>query len=280
MKKALSAVFAILVLVAMVACATDYNVEGTQDNNITGPVEDINLDVCSDNFECGALEMCVKHEVASAKFGYDVYTCKRGCDPDLVTHDDGTVSKGDADTCQRDGDKSLVCDPSTKLCKKLTEETVAPECTKDEDCDDGYVCDDDKCVKERVDVDGDGETTENEDVESTENDVDTAGNKLTCTFSNCRSGYDVTIWYGGLKNEHDPLRVSCGQKVTLAYEDICNWGAPAHIRINQNLNTVWNYGNELTVDCDVTSTRQVLNQGLTELYFRTIDCSPYYPYYQ
>ena len=70
--------------------------------------------------ECDFDKLCLVEADASTQLGYDVYRCEVACDVTLTyfKYEDGTSEIVKSyDTCQRNGDMTVFCDPDERICK-------------------------------------------------------------------------------------------------------------------------------------------------------------------
>src|SRR3989339_1817467 len=150
---------------------------------VTGTVSTVNVDLdkCLSDDDCSEVELCDLYPEASSVGAGDIYTCQLGCDVSFeeTRGEDGSYIRTPVDdTCQRNGDADLFCDPDTSRCRERTTEDGNTDCV-DDDCDgdtDGNTdCVDDDC---------DGNTDDPDDPTPTpcEGDCEVVSLELVCCY--------------------------------------------------------------------------------------------------
>lgn len=271
--------------------------------------EQINCTACEYDADCNEAPSCDGNEaqgqtgicLEDGRCEFVIEVCEFGCDAGECLPEDEPECRFDSDcseswVCVPSHDGSVeamlvhhmtscvegLCWVETQPCHYGCEEGAClpepePDCNYDSDCEESAVCMGDMLMQSLAECNN-GECA----VQMVECEhgclngacqpepVDPAVT-LECTFSECREGFHVLYWSGAENGQ-----VECGQPLRLSIEGICNWGRPAFHYNQHDGNSVWDYGIELGIACNIEHELEALGQGKMEAIFDSIDCSPYY----
>lgn len=94
------ALFSVLVFGA---CAEEDNTITLRDAmDVVAHVATYNVEQCTGDSACFFDQRCLLDKDAPIELGRDIYTCQDACQDGLVSHVDGTITREEIDSCQRD----------------------------------------------------------------------------------------------------------------------------------------------------------------------------------
>ncbi|MBT7007617.1 hypothetical protein HN958_03880 [Candidatus Falkowbacteria bacterium] len=260
--------FVTLVVLAIalttIACQDDATITGTQN------IDYWEVQQCITDAGCPQPMTCINDEIRSAEEGYAMKRCANMCEIRTVTNRFMDVLSSE-DSCRRnsyvplDGlDGHWGCVPTRTVDSYYDGDNNLVAAMQGE-CE---------LIGEPVN-NGDTDTTDNDN----DNDPDPTGETITCRWTGCRANYLVSLWYsGGTNGGSEGEYHECGEWITFDLSrDICPWGqvpyGTAWFRYNQvNCSSVsgcnpsvWDHGDELTIQCDGGFTTHYQGHGLEDV---------------